>query len=104
MAARSVCWRAGRYRPAGEHGQPAVSSRASRACGGKSLTRAAASSMASGSPSSRTRNLGDGRGGGIRHGEAGLDGDGARDEEAHHLVWLDAARQVGAGQGGAPRR
>ena len=50
---RSVCCRSGRSRAPPVSSPILSSSRASRACGGKSLTLAAASSMASGSPSSR---------------------------------------------------
>ena len=50
---RSVCCRSGRSRAPPVSSPILSSSRASRACGGSSLTLAAASSMASGSPSSR---------------------------------------------------
>ena len=52
---RSVCWRAGRSRAPPVSSGRRRSSRASSACGESSLIRAAASSIASGSPSRRTQ-------------------------------------------------
>ena len=53
IAARSVCWRAGRSRAPPVRICSRLSSRPSIAAGGSVLTRAAASSMASGRPSRR---------------------------------------------------
>ena len=53
MVARNVCWRSGRSRPPPTSSLSECTSRSRIASGGSSLTRAAASSMASGRPSSR---------------------------------------------------
>ena len=56
---RSVCWRAGRSRAPPVSSGSRRSSRPTIACGVSSRTRAAASSIASGRPSSRCADLGD---------------------------------------------
>ena len=92
MVLRSVCWRAGTSLPTRQDRQP-WQNRARSACGGSTLLRVAANSIASGNPSRRAQ-ISAMAGAWRESPEVGLGGPGALEEKRHGLI-LGERREIG---------